>query len=31
LELAAVSRKLDGLVEAIADGLRAAGLQQRLR
>jgi DNA invertase Pin-like site-specific DNA recombinase len=29
-ELAAVSRKLDGLVEAIADGLRGAGLQQRL-
>ena len=29
-ELATVSRKLDGLVDAIADGLRAAGLQQRL-
>jgi site-specific DNA recombinase len=29
-ELATVVRKLDGLVEAIADGLRAAGLQQRL-
>jgi site-specific DNA recombinase len=29
-ELAAVKRKLDGLVEAIADGLRAPGLQQRL-
>jgi site-specific DNA recombinase len=29
-ELATVNRKLDGLVEAIADGLRAAALQQRL-
>jgi site-specific DNA recombinase len=29
-ELANVKRKLDGLVEAIADGLRAPGLQQRL-
>ena len=29
-ELATVKRKLDGLVEAIADGLRAPGLQQRL-
>ena len=29
-ELAAVTRKLDGLVDAIADGLRAGGLQQRL-
>jgi hypothetical protein len=30
LELAAVSRKPEGLVDAIADGLRAVGLQQRL-
>jgi site-specific DNA recombinase len=29
-ELATVRRKLDGLIEAIADGLRAPGLQQRL-
>ena len=29
-ELADVKRKLDGLIEAIADGLRAPGLQQRL-
>jgi site-specific DNA recombinase len=29
-ELANVRRKLDGLIEAIADGLRAPGLQQRL-
>jgi site-specific DNA recombinase len=29
-ELMVVMRKLDGLVDAIADGLRAAGLQQRL-
>jgi site-specific DNA recombinase len=29
-ELATVKRKLDGLIEAIADGLRARGLQQRL-
>jgi site-specific DNA recombinase len=29
-ELVNVKRKLDGLVEAIADGLRAPGLQQRL-
>ena len=29
-ELADVRRKLDGLIEAIADGLRAPGLQQRL-
>jgi hypothetical protein len=29
-ELATVSRKLDGLIDAIADGLRGAGLQQRL-
>jgi site-specific DNA recombinase len=29
-ELASVSRKLEGLVEAIADGLRAPGLQRRL-
>jgi hypothetical protein len=29
-ELAGVKRKLDGLIEAIADGLRAPGLQQRL-
>ena len=29
-ELAEVRRKLDGLIEAIADGLRAPGLQQRL-
>ena len=29
-ELAAVSRRLDGLVDAISEGLRAAGLQQRL-
>jgi len=29
-ELADVKRKLDGLIDAIADGLRAAGLQQRL-
>jgi hypothetical protein len=28
-ELATVRRKLDGLIEAIADGLRARGLQQR--
>jgi site-specific DNA recombinase len=28
--LADVKRKLDGLIEAIADGLRAPGLQQRL-
>jgi len=29
-QLADVRRKLDGLIEAIADGLRAPGLQQRL-
>jgi hypothetical protein len=29
-ELADIRRKLDGLIEAIADGLRAPGLQQRL-
>ena len=29
-ELADVKRKLEGLIEAIADGLRALGLQQRL-
>jgi hypothetical protein len=29
-ELADVRRKLDGLIEAIADGLRAPGLQRRL-
>jgi site-specific DNA recombinase len=29
-ELADVKRKLDGVIDAIADGLRAAGLQQRL-
>jgi hypothetical protein len=29
-ELAEVRHKLDGLIEAIADGLRAPGLQQRL-
>jgi site-specific DNA recombinase len=29
-ELATVRRKLDGLIEVIADGLRARGLQQRL-
>ena len=29
-ELAEVKRKLDGLIDAIADGLRAPGLQQRL-
>jgi hypothetical protein len=29
-ELAAIKRQLDGLVDAIADGLRAPGLQQRL-
>ena len=29
-ELAEVARKLDGLIDAIADGLRAPGLQQRL-
>lgn len=29
-ELATVKRKLDGLIDAIAGGLRAAGLQQRL-
>jgi hypothetical protein len=29
-ELAEARRKLDGLIEAIADGLRAPGLQQRL-
>src|SRR6476620_3651197 len=29
-ELAEVARKLNGLIDAIADGLRAAGLQQRL-
>ncbi|MBK5197068.1 MAG: recombinase family protein [Methyloceanibacter sp.] len=29
-ELANVRRKLEGLIEAIADGLRAPGLQQRL-
>jgi site-specific DNA recombinase len=29
-ELAAVTRKLDGLVDAIADGLRAPDLQHRL-
>ena len=29
-ELAAVTRKLGGLVDAIADGLRGAGLQERL-
>ena len=29
-ELADIKRKLDGLIEAIADGLRAPGLQQRL-
>ena len=29
-EFAEVRRKLDGLIEAIADGLRAPGLQQRL-
>ena len=29
-QLAALCRKLDGLVDAIADGLRAPGLQQRL-
>ena len=29
-ELADVKRKLDGLIEAIAEGLRAPGLQQRL-
>jgi len=29
-ELDGVSRKLDGLIEAIADGLRAPGLQARL-
>ena len=29
-ELADVKRKLDGLIDAIADGLRAPGLQQRL-
>jgi len=29
-ELEVVSRKLDGLIEAIADGLRGEGLQQRI-
>ncbi|MGC1177457.1 MAG: zinc ribbon domain-containing protein [Methyloceanibacter sp.] len=29
-ELTEVARKLDGLIDAIADGLRAPGLQQRL-
>jgi site-specific DNA recombinase len=29
-ELAEVTRKLNGLIDAIADGLRAPGLQQRL-
>ncbi len=29
-ELADISRKLDGLIEAIAEGLRAAGLQTKL-
>jgi hypothetical protein len=29
-ELEVVSRKLDGLIEAIADGLRSEDLQQRL-
>ena len=29
-ELDAVGRKLDGLINAIADGLRAPGLQQKL-
>ena len=29
-ELEALQRKLDGLIEAIADGLRGEGLQQRL-
>lgn len=29
-ELTEVSRKLNGLIDAIADGLRAPGLQQRL-
>jgi site-specific DNA recombinase len=29
-ELAAISRKLDGLIDAIADGLRAPDLQRRL-
>jgi site-specific DNA recombinase len=29
-ELAAVAKRLDGLVDAIADGLRAPGLQRRL-
>jgi site-specific DNA recombinase len=29
-ELADVARKLDGLIEAIADGLRAPGLQAKL-
>ena len=29
-ELAAASRKLDGLIEAVADGLRAPGLQTKL-
>ena len=29
-ELAEVARKLNGLIDAIADGLRAPGLQQRL-
>jgi site-specific DNA recombinase len=28
-ELAEVARKLNGLIDAIADGLRAPGLQQR--
>jgi site-specific DNA recombinase len=29
-ELSEIKRKLDGLIDAIADGLRAPGLQQRL-
>ncbi|PZW36896.1 DNA invertase Pin-like site-specific DNA recombinase, partial [Humitalea rosea] len=29
-ELATVQRKLDGLIDAIADGLRSSGLQQRM-
>jgi hypothetical protein len=29
-ELGAIKRQLDGLIDAIADGLRAPGLQQRL-
>jgi site-specific DNA recombinase len=29
-ELAVITRKLDGLIEAIAEGLRSPGLQQKL-